>query len=166
MTCVTPNPNTNPNHGPDPNHGPIPSVAALKAQAKRLRAALAGDGAPLSHARALETLARQYGFANWNTLRAMAEAAAPVGTTGLRLAPGDRVGGRYLGHPFEGRVVAARDIGAGRRLHLTVEFDEAVDVVAFDSFSSLRKRVTATLGPDGRSAARTSDGRPHMELSL
>ncbi len=39
-------------------------------------------------------------------------------------------------------------------------------MVTFDSFSFFRKRVTATLDSSGVTAARTSNGEPHMRLLL
>lgn len=43
-------------------------IAALKAQAKNLVQAMADIGVVLSHGQALEAIAKQYGFANWDTL--------------------------------------------------------------------------------------------------
>jgi hypothetical protein len=48
---------------------------------------------------------------------------------------------------------------------VSLDLDEAVDVVTFDSFSSFRKRVNGVIGKDGVSQARTSNGRPQLELS-
>ena len=47
---------------------------------------------------------------------------------------------------------------------MTLNFDEPVDVVTFDSFSAFRQRVNCTVDETGRTAAKTSDGRPHLEL--
>ena len=46
------------------------------------------------------------------------------------------------------------------------QFDEPVDVVTWDSFSAFRRRVSCTIDRRGRTAERTSDGRPHMELAF
>ena len=51
---------------------PLPDLAALKAQAKRLRTTLASEGNFISHSEALEFIARQYGYRDWNTLHAAA----------------------------------------------------------------------------------------------
>lgn len=48
---------------------------------------------------------------------------------------------------------------------LTIQFDEPVDVVTFDSFSALRHRVDATVTRNGISPSRTSDGEPHMVIA-
>jgi hypothetical protein len=48
----------------------IPSSTALKAQAKRLRSALAKLGAQLSHSHCLEAIAAVHGQRDWNTLHA------------------------------------------------------------------------------------------------
>ena len=47
---------------------------------------------------------------------------------------------------------------------VTVQFDEKVNVTPTMSFAHHRQRVTATVGVYGVTAARTSDGEPHMRL--
>ena len=136
---------------------PIPSLDTLKAQARRLRQALAEDGDFISHSEALELLAKQLGFRDWNTLHA----AAGNGRRPPQI--GERVTGAYLGRPFQGEIVAVQALSAGRR-RITINFDEAVDVVSFESFSAFRRRVTAVIGDDGASTEKTSNGRPQMEL--
>ena len=135
----------------------IPTRAALKAQAKRLRADLATRGQTISHAQALETIAHQWGARDWNTLSAQAAPAPPE--TGY--APGQRVTGHYLGHPFRGQIKAARQAASGF-WSLTVRFDTPIDVVTSDKFSAFRRQVNATVNADGRSPQKTSDGQPHM----
>jgi len=137
----------------------LPSVADLKAQAKRLRATLAADGHSLSHSQSLELLARQHGFRDWNTACA---AAAPGNA--LVFSLNDRVTGTYLKQPFSGRVHGVSYIGQSGQVRVTLAFDEPVDVVTHDSFSSLRSRVSCVIGPDGVSPAKTSDGEPHLRL--
>ena len=51
------------------------------------------------------------------------------------------------------------------RYTLTLDLEEAVDVVRFDSFSNFRKRVTGMVDAGGVSSERTSDGRPHLQLT-
>lgn len=138
----------------------LPSIDGLKSQAKRLRSDLAKDGDTISHSRSLELIARQHGFRDWNTIHA----AARDGKTQFSL--GMRVSGQYLGQPFTGEISGLRILHPTGRYELTVEFDEAVDVVTFDSFSSFRKRVTAVIGSDGRTAKKTSNGVPHMVLDI
>lgn len=129
-------------------------VTAFKNEAEHFKA----DDADMSHAQALEAVAHRHGARDWNTLRA--QAGRPV-----RLAPGMRVTGNYLGQPFKGVVKGAQIWGpAGDRLRVTLHFDAPVDVVQFESFSSFRQRVTATVGPDGCSVHHTSDGTPHLVL--
>ena len=50
----------------------------------------------------------------------------------------------------------------GAAFDVTIRFDEAVDVVEFESFSNLRTQVQITVSAAGVSAFRTSDGVPHM----
>ena len=134
-------------------------VSELKEQARRLRTRLRGAGVQLSHSETLELVARQHGVRDWNTLRALADKASR-----LPLRVGERVSGTYLGQRFAGVVKAISMLDGGRKRRVTLHFDEPVDVVTFDSFSALRQRVTAVVGPEGRTAARTSNGVPHLVL--
>lgn len=140
--------------------GILPSLDQLKTQAKALRKLLAAEGRDVGHGHALELVAKSLGFRDWNTLHAAAGNAPrpPV-------AVGQVVAGRYLKQPFSARVKGVQSLSGGR-YQLLLDFDEPVDVVTFDSFSNFRRRVTSVVDRDGRSRDRTSDGVPHMELSL
>src|SRR5687767_10939817 len=81
----------------------IPSVLTLKAEAKALREERAKAGAPLTHAAALEEIARRHGYRDWNT----AHAALPA-RIAVPVQVGQRVEGTYLSHPFKGLVIAVR----------------------------------------------------------
>lgn len=132
----------------------------LKAEARQWRADQTAAGHPVTHTQALEMVARFHGFRDWNT----ASAVLPI-TRGPTYAIGQRVTGTYLSQPFTGTLIAAAALGAGDHFRLTVQFDTPVDVVRFESFSALRQRVVATVGRDGRSPSRTSDGTPHMVIA-
>ncbi|WP_116131498.1 glyoxalase superfamily protein [Tropicimonas sp. IMCC34043] len=154
-----------------PNDTPaLPSVETLKAQARRLRETLTEAGSAMSHSRSLEVLARQLGYRDWNTLRAAADRPAlpePTARPNRPLPPvqtGDRIAGRYLGQPFTGEVLGIAQMNGGSHYRITVQFDEPVDVVKFESFSSLRRRVNATIDTTGVSPQQTSDGAPHFRL--
>ncbi|MHA6263006.1 glyoxalase superfamily protein [Arenibacterium sp. CAU 1754] len=135
-----------------------PRVEAFKAQARRLRTQLAGTGTDISHSQALELVAQQQGARDWNTLRALASRPG----NNRPLAVGDRVTGHYLGQPFTGYVHGLSHGEHGDHSRITLHFDDPVDVVTFDSFSSFRQRVSATIGPDGRSPRKTSNGEPQI----
>jgi hypothetical protein len=140
-------------------HTELSDLTTLKAQAKRLRAALEAEGDFITHSEALELVARQRGYRDWNTLH------AAVGNRPREpFAVGERVRGHYLGQAFEGELLSVRRLGDGQAYEITVDFDAPVDVVRFEGFSNFRKRVSMTVGRDGRTVARTSDGRPHLEL--
>ena len=142
---------------------PLPSLDALKDQAKRLRARFSEDGQAISHSRALELVAAQYGFRDWNTLHAVAGNRPPFDPWML----GSRVRGHYLGQPFDAEVLGIQAITSQPgRYRMTLHFDEPVDVVTFDSFSAFRQRVTATIDAKGVSPRHTSNGRPHLVLDL
>ena len=130
-----------------------------KARARELRAGLSAAGTPISHAQALEQVAHDLGYRDWNTASARLSNAPEI-----PLQVGDLVSGRYLKQPFTGRVLAMKELFGGAAFEVTIHFDAPVDVVAFESFSNLRTRVTITVSASGISQARTSDGAPHMIL--
>ena len=141
-------------------HANLPPRAALKDQARRLRGAMADSGAPITQSVALETVARQWGYRDWNTLSAMApEAAAPD----PRWQVGQRVTGRYLGQPFAGRIKGVTQASGGFWT-LVLVFDTAVDVATSPRITNLRRQVRATVNAQGVTAAHTSDGQPHLVL--
>jgi hypothetical protein len=140
----------------------LPSLEDLKDQAKRLRETLARQGTQINHSKALELIAGQHGFRDWNTLHAKIGNEPP----GPTLSLGAKVSGQYLGQAFTGEIIAIQALtSAHGKYRVTFDFDEPVDVVTFESFSAYRKRVTVTLGEDGQTTERTSNGRPHMVLA-
>ena len=140
---------------------PLPSLEGLKEQAKRLRAALEARGQETSHSKALELIASQYGFRDWNTLHAAVGNRPPFDPWML----GSRVRGHYLGQPFDAEVLGIQAITSQPgRYRMTLHFDEPVDVVTFESFSAFRQRVSCTIDETGRTVEKTSNGRPHLEL--
>lgn len=138
---------------------PIHNRAQAKARARELRAELSDAGRPVSHSEALEQVASELGYRDWNTASAQLsnEPESP-------LQIGDLVTGRYLKQPFTGRVLGVREVGGGAAFEVTIRFDQAIDVVEFESFSNLRTQVTVTVSAAGVSAFRTSDGVPHMAV--
>ena len=139
----------------------LPSLDTLKDQAKRLRTRLASEGEAIGHSRSLELIAAQYGYRDWNTLHAAAVNRPPFDPWQL----GSRVRGHYLGQPFDARILGVQALTAQPgQYRLVLHFDEPVDVVTFESFSSFRQRVTCTVDETGRTAAKTANGRPHLEL--
>ncbi|WP_319824993.1 glyoxalase superfamily protein [Thalassovita sp.] len=134
----------------------LPSLDTVKAQAKALRQALQAGGTVVSHAQALELIARQHGARDWNTLHArLTQQNAPP-----ELAFGDRVAGLYLGQPFTGEIVALSGPTGHRQVE--IKLDQPIDTVRFESFSNWRHRIRGTLDVDGSSHRKTSDGAPHL----
>ena len=140
---------------------PLPALDELKAQARRLRKALEAEGNFISHSEALELVAHQMGHRDWNTLHAAAGNRRPV-----PLALGAKVSGHYLGQAFTGEIVALSRLGDGTRWRVALDLDEPVGVVRFESFSAFRRRINGTVDNSGVSAAKTSDGEPHLKLAL
>lgn len=138
----------------------LPSIAEAKNQAKRLRTRLIAEGMETSHGKALELVAHQHGFRDWNTFHAAIGNRPPES-----FAPGGRVEGRYLSQPFKATVVAVDRLRPGW-FRLELELDEPVDVVTFDSFSNFRTRIRGVIGPSGLSGERTSDGSPHLQIEI
>lgn len=138
----------------------LPTTAQAKEHAKRLRTQLADQGTAIGHANALELVAHQNGFRDWNSFHAAIGNRPPDGWS-----PGGRVQGTYLSQPFEATVTAVEMLRPGW-FRLTLDLDKAVDVVTFDSFSNYRKRVRGVVGPAGTSRERTSNGRPQLEIEI
>lgn len=138
---------------------PLPSLDDLKTQAKRLRASLAKDGDFISHSEALELIAHQHGFRDWNGIHAACGNHPPP----TPLAIGARVGGCYLGQEFAGEIIGLETLSPGR-VRITLNFDLPVDVITFESFSPFRQRVSCVIDNDGKTAEKTSNGQPHLEL--
>ncbi len=140
----------------------LPTLEALKAQARRLRATLSGDAQAVSHSRSLELIAAQYGYRDWNTMHA---ALGNRTKAGPPVALGERVSGHYLGQAFAGEVIGIQSLTPDR-YRVTVNFDDPVDVVTFDSFSAFRKRVSSVVDRYGVSAEKTSNRQPQMQLDV
>ena len=138
----------------------LPTRDALKAQAKRLRSTLNDRGMPVTHSNALETVAKQWGYRDWNSLSAAAGTDATP-----RWQVGQTVSGRYLGHDFTARLKSVRE-SSGGYWHLTLVFDRPIDVVSSDRFSALRRQVSATVNAQGVTVEKTSDGQPHLVLQM
>ena len=134
----------------------------LKQQARRLRDGLALAGNEIGHGQALELVARQNGYRDWNTLHAALGHAGPRPPAAL----GDHVEGHYLGQRFSAKVVGIEAQMTPGRWRMTFLFDKPVDVVTFDSFSAFRSRITVNLNANGRTTEKTSNGKPHLALDL
>ena len=137
-----------------------PTITTLKAEARALREERAIAGAPLSHGAALEEIAHRHGYRDWNTASAMLpeRVAVPV-------QAGQRVRGEYLGNAFAGLVIGVSLLPDMQHYDVTVKFDQPVNVSKSTLMGPIyRQRVRATVDIHGVSAARTSDGVPHMRV--
>lgn len=135
------------------------SIETAKTQAKALRQALQATGTIVNHAQALELIARQHGARDWNTLNArLSQRNAPT-----ELALGDHVSGQYLGQVFKGNIIALS--GPAHLRQIEIKLDNPIDTVRFESFSNWRHRIRGTLGEDGQSHRKTSDGVPQLVVA-
>ncbi|NIJ42408.1 hypothetical protein FHS78_002702 [Parvibaculum indicum] len=141
-------------------HETLPTREAAKRRARELRMELAAQGTSLTHSAALELVARELGYRDWNTASARLSNRPE-----FKPALGMRVTGTYLKQPFRGEIIAAREMAGGEAYEITIQFDEPVDVVSFDSFSAFRHRVTARVSSEGESRERTGDGERHMVVA-
>jgi hypothetical protein len=140
-----------------------------KASAKRLRAALAEDGIAVSHARALELVARQNGVRDWNTLAAQpAGAGRPVPAAPVVAAApfgvGETVEGTFNGRDAHGRVIGLEETIKPDLWRVTVAFDPPVNAATSQLFSAERRRVQMVVGADGRSRRLTGTETGVMAL--
>lgn len=138
----------------------LPTISEAKQQARALRTRAAEEGDRISHADALERVARRHGYKDWNTFLAAIGNGPPAAWT-----KGGRVTGRYLSHPFSGTVIDIQDLGRSW-FRLAIALDAAIDVVASNGFSNLRKQIRGDVGPAGETRERTSDGVPHLVLDM
>jgi len=130
-----------------------------KQRAKALRGELFARGVKISYSQALERVAAELGFRDWNTA-----VARLSNDPDFALQVGDTVSGTYLKQNFTARVLAVTELSGGSHFQVTLDLEEAVDVVTFDSFSAFRRRVNGTVDDRGISPARTSDGEPHLVI--
>lgn len=139
----------------------IPPVQTLKTRAMRLRIRQNSMDDPITHSKALEYVAHQMGYKDWNTLHARSN----ILQAGCPFSIGDQVTGTYIGQPFTGKVIELSWLHQLNQTKITIHFDAPIDVVRFSSFSALRQRVRCTLNLDYTSDEVTSDGQPIMQLN-
>jgi hypothetical protein len=147
---------------------PTPDADAHKASAKRLRTALAEDGIAITHAKALELVARQNGARDWNTLAAQAPEAKPTPVATIAAtAPfgvGEAVAGTFNGRAAHGRIIGLEETIKPDLWRVTVAFDPPVDVATSQLFTAERRRVQMVVGADGRSRRLTGTETGVMAL--
>jgi hypothetical protein len=137
-----------------------PSIATLKAEARALREETVGSPRPMTHSAALEEVAHRHGYRDWNTARAALPERIP-----LPVQMGQRVKGTYLSQPFVGIVIGMNILPDMQHYEITVRFTHPVNVSRSELMGPMyRRRVRATVDVHGVTAARTSDGEPHMRV--
>lgn len=134
-------------------------IEQAKRHARELRRKRADEGQPITHGKALEIIANKLGYRDWNTA-----AARLSNHPDIEIQVGDHVRGTYLKQPFTARILSVSQHGQGKFYRLSLDLDEPVDVVTFDSFSAFRKRVQGVINARGDSPAKTSDGEPQLTI--
>ncbi|PWK76054.1 glyoxalase superfamily protein [Aminobacter sp. AP02] len=136
-----------------------------KTNARRLRGALATEGISISHAKALELVARQEGARDWNTLAARpSETKTESAISGVPFAVGETVSGTFNGNPAKGRVIGLEETIKPDLWRVTIAFNPPVDVSTSKLFSSERRRIQMVVGADGRSRRLTGTETGVMAL--
>lgn len=135
------------------------SAQTLKAEAKALREERFRAGETLSQGAALEAVARNHGYRDWNTARASVPDRVAV-----PFQVGNKVSGRYLDQPFVGRLIGVQLHGDMRHYTVTILFDTPVNVTPTFTFAALRHRVMSTVDIHGISPALSGNGHPQMVI--
>jgi hypothetical protein len=135
------------------------SAQTLKAEAKTLREERAQSVQPVTHAAALEEVARNHGYRDWNTARA----ALPDRVV-VPFQVGMRVKGYYLERPFRGLLIGVKLLSNMQNYTVTVLFDDPVNVTPNFMFAAHRHRVTATIDVHGVTPALRGNGQPQMQV--
>ena len=114
----------------------------IKKQAVRLKEHFASQNIPITHSAALEALAKQHGYKDWNVLFAKLKHGK---NTPSWPTLDDKVSGSYLGHPFTGTVLRINVSTLPNVRRYKIHFDEPIDVVKSKLFSSYRQRINCFL---------------------
>lgn len=118
----------------------------LKAQAKRLKEHFSAQNITLSHSEALEALAKQHGFKNWNVLSANLKPKLKIGNNTPNWPTLDgKISGTYLGHTFTGTVLRINVTNMDHIRRYKIHFDAPVDVVKSKFFTNYRQRINCFL---------------------
>jgi len=136
-----------------------PSAQTLKAEAKSLRDERARVGQSMTHSQALEQVAQNHGYRDWNTAR-----AALPDRVAVPFQVGMRVKGFYLEQPFTGLLIGVQLAHKMQAFTVTIQFDEPVNVTPNFMFAALRHRVVSTIDINGVSLAPRGNGQPQMRL--
>jgi hypothetical protein len=137
---------------------------ALKAQAKRLRKALAARDVSISHAGSLELLAQSHGYRDWNTAVAMARRNIPTNVSDLGI--GKRFAGSYLGHAVTGLIRSVTASPTPGVFRVEVHLDEPVDVVESKRFHGFRQRIGARINEHCEPVLTNGTPGPGLSIDL
>ena len=116
----------------------------------------------MSYSQALEAVARQHGYKDWNTIFA----ACGNAPSGPPWQVGQIVTGAYLGKPVRGTIKSLRQLADGRMFRVSLDLDQPVNVSAFDSFDVMRRRLSATLNRKGETVEKITSGTPQLKLDV
>lgn len=120
-----------------------------------MRNHLAEKNIDISHGAALEILAKQHGFKDWNILSATTK--RPSGKVPWPELE-DNIKGTYLGHAFTGKILKVQTTNMANNRRYTILFDKPIDVVTSKHFSNYRQRINCFLDQSLKSV--DHKGRP------
>ena len=121
------------------------TIEDIKKQAARLKEHFASQNTPISHSNALEALAKQHGYKDWNVLSAKLKHGK---NTPNWPTLDDKISGTYLGHPFTGTVLKTNVSNLPHVRRYKIHFDDPIDVVTSELFSNYRQRINCFLNED------------------
>lgn len=136
----------------------------FKAQAKRLRKALAARDVAISHAGSLELLAQSHGYRDWNTAIAMARRNIPTNVSDLGI--GKRFAGSYLGHAVTGLIRSINATATPGVFRVEVHLDHAVDVVESKRFHGYRQRIASRINEHCEPVLTNGTPGPGLSIDL
>ncbi len=126
----------------------LPTTEDLKRQARRMRDHFAEKNIDISHSAALEAIAKQHGYKDWNILSALINRQSMT----IEWPEFDEmISGTYLGHNFTGKILKIQTCTIENLRRYTIKFDDPIDVVASKHFSSFRRQINCFLNKDRRS---------------
>lgn len=124
------------------------SIQNAKARAKRLRKYMDTKGQSISHSFALEAIAAEEGYRDWNTLAACADTVL-TRSTGFPLQVGESVSGLYHETAFEGVLIGLEQTINKHVWRVKIQFKAPVSPTSLQNIGMTRRRITGSVNTAG-----------------